>query len=106
MSRIVLRDDDQFEVVVGYDGPLQTFFAQVYDRAEFERRLKADPDADEVLVLWEGTSPGAIQNVRIVREMVKPWAVLDSAVEERLLADQKSAAPPTPLQQEMRRRMT
>lgn len=36
MSRRILRHDDEYEVIVGWDPPLRVFFAQVYDKSVHE----------------------------------------------------------------------
>lgn len=76
MSRRVVREDDAFSVVVGWDPPLRTFFVQVYDIAAFQAALQRDPDADDVIVLWEGFAPDEIAAPQDVAERVAPWAAL------------------------------
>jgi hypothetical protein len=90
VSRHVLRDDDVAQVVVGWDPPLHTYFAQVFDVAAFKKELERDPDADVVLVLWEGLSPDAITSLDRLAVLVGQWALLD--VDTRRLLEEERAA--------------
>ena len=59
MSRHEIRARDQaLSAVVGWDNPLQTFFAQVArpERAD-------DEDDDDPMLLWVGTEPGEVTTV-------------------------------------------
>lgn len=76
MSRIVVRDDVHYEVVVGWDAPLDSYFTIVYDVAAFKKALADDPDADEVIVLWEGASGAPIHDFRRIEELIEPYAKL------------------------------
>jgi hypothetical protein len=73
------------EVVVGWDPPLRTFFAQAWDR-----RLDEDDPAAELL--WIGCSFGEIGDVEKVREAVAPWAQVPDAVIRSLYADAHGGA--------------
>ncbi|KPQ34069.1 MAG: hypothetical protein HLUCCX21_01535, partial (plasmid) [Porphyrobacter sp. HL-46] len=42
-------------VVVGYDRPLETFFAQA---------IAIDADGEDVTVIWQGTYPGELPTPR------------------------------------------
>ena len=61
-------------VIVGWDNPLQTLFAEVFD--------PSIEDDEAACLLWIGTAPEAI-----------PPDIVD-----RLTRDQQAATPPTPLQ--------
>lgn len=96
MSRYVIKHDEHHEVVVGWDNPLQTFFAQVYDLKATEDDLG---EGDEVMLVWVGTQPRQITDIDKLREFVYNFAVIESDVRQKLESDQLNAIPPTPLQQ-------
>lgn len=83
-------------VIVGWDNPMATFFAQV---------LPADDVIDdEDLVLWLGTRPGEITRPEDLVEPLAPYAHLPPAVMEQLKADRLEDVDrgPTPLQRSLR----
>ncbi|MET0415793.1 MAG: hypothetical protein ABW022_07210 [Actinoplanes sp.] len=72
MSRHEIASPDStnpLEVVVGWDPPLGTFFAQVWDRSLDED----DPDAE---LLWIGCTPGEITDPRQVLNAVGAWVTV------------------------------
>lgn len=79
MSRHVIPHPDGLEVVVGWDPPLNTFFAQVFAGG-------SDVD-DPTELLWVGCSPREIHNVEQVRSAVAPWVPLPEGVARALYAD-------------------
>ncbi len=78
-------------VIVGWDNPLCTLFAQVFDPSIAE-------DADACL-LWIGTAPRAIPTVAALQAQLTGWATIPPAILDCLIRDQQAATPPTPLQQ-------
>ena len=78
MSRHTIRDDAQFEVVVGWDPPLDTLFLQVYDKSL---------DEDMGPRLWRGIPPDTIRNLEQFRALVTEWAPLKPPVVDQLLKD-------------------
>ena len=92
MSRIELapRADrpDVSEAHVGWDRPLRTFFAQVYDR-------------DEELILWEGTGLAEIATAERAIALLEPFAQIPIGLAELLEREraESAAAPDGPLQQ-------
>lgn len=79
-------------VIVGWDNPMATYFAQV---------LPADDDIDdEDLVLWLGTRAGEIARPEDLVEPLMPYAHLSPAMIEQLNADRVEDVDrgPTPLQ--------
>lgn len=83
-------------VIVGWDNPMGTFFAQV---------LPADDDVDdEDLVLWVGTRSGEIARPEDLVEPLAPYAQLSLAEIEQLKADRLEDVDrgPTPLQRQLR----
>ena len=78
-------------VIVGWDNPLQTLFAQVFD--------PSIEDDEAACLLWIGTAPGAIPTVAALQAQLTGWATIPPAILDHLVRDQHAATPPTPLQQ-------
>ena len=78
-------------VIVGWDNPLQTLFAQVCD--------PSCKDEEDAYLLWIGTAPGAIATVAALQAQLTGWATIPPAILDCLTRDQHAATPPTPLQQ-------
>jgi hypothetical protein len=128
MSRhtIEAREPAAFEIVVGYDPPLDTFFGQVINREvrarvehAQERRERAyrdalaggvEPEADgdeaedeDYFTLWTGTTVGEVTTIEALTEALAPYAVLTPEMQETLRRDrEREAHPPTSYQQLMR----
>jgi hypothetical protein len=91
MSRYSIpAQDPDLTVIVGWDNPLVTFFAQVFDPS-------IEEDA-EACLLWIGTAPGAISTVAALQAQLAGWATIPPDIVDRLTRDQQGATPPTPLQ--------
>ncbi|GGN39789.1 hypothetical protein FHR83_006641 [Actinoplanes campanulatus] len=75
MTRHELTSDGGFEVVVGWDRPLNTFFAQVFDVHKPE---------DDAEVLWIGVSLREIHDPQQVIDAVRPYAQIPADLEFRL----------------------
>ena len=91
MSRYSIHaQDPDLTVIVGWDNPLVTFFAQVFDPSIAE-------DA-EACLLWIGTAPEAIPTVATLQAQLAGWAAIPPDLVDRLTRDQQAATPPTPLQ--------
>jgi hypothetical protein len=78
-------------VIVGWDNPLVTFFAQVFD-------LSIEDDVEGCL-LWIGTAFQEIPTVAALQARLAGWATIPPDIVNRLTRDQQAATPPTPLQQ-------
>jgi len=81
--------DPRFTAVVGWDNPLTTFFAQIFN--------SSIEDDDEACVLWIGTAPEGIPTVAALQAQLADWATIPADIVERLTRDQQAATPPTPL---------
>ncbi len=57
------------EAVLGWDPPLNTYFAQVWDRTQDED----DPAAE---LLWIGCMPGEIHDVGTLCDRVSRWVAV------------------------------
>ncbi|MBB6439551.1 hypothetical protein [Streptomyces candidus] len=67
-------------VRVGWDAPLASFFANVWDESDGE-------DAENNDLVREGGAPYAISDVDTVLERVNAYAAIPEDLRERLLAD-------------------
>ena len=91
MSRYSIHaQNPALTIVVGWDNPLLTFFAQVFDPS-------IEEDA-EACLLWVGTAPEAIPTVTALQAQLAGWATIPDDIVARLGRDQQAATPPTPLQ--------
>lgn len=84
MSRHELRSVSDTEVVVGWDPPLRTFFAQAWDRS----RDQDDPAAE---LLWIGCSPAEITDPQMVCDAVARWAEVPPSLVATLARDRDGA---------------
>jgi hypothetical protein len=64
---IEAKDPGKYSVTVGWDGPLQTYFAQV---------TRKDRDRDFDMALWVGTNPREINSPIELQERLKDYAVI------------------------------
>jgi hypothetical protein len=99
MSRydIPAREAARYHVVVGWDTPLGTFFANVYDRAADERNTLIEAEMrshPEQSPEWEKLATA-------LAEIIAPYALIPPDVAAQLAQDQRSAPALTPLQQQM-----
>ena len=72
--------DPAHEVTVGWDPPLQTYFAQVLDTAVGEESLAYE-------VLWIGTGLCEVPNLAIVIAAVAPFASVPAGLPGQLARD-------------------
>jgi hypothetical protein len=82
--------DPGLTVIVGWDNPLTTFFAQAFDPS-----VEDEAEAD---LLWIGTAPREIPTVAALQAQLTGWATIPPAIVACLTRDQQAATPPTPLQ--------
>lgn len=96
MSRYNLQGNDpNHHVVVGWDNPLQTFFAQVIDITR---------DEDDDMLVWEGCDPRKrIESVDDLQKLLKDYASIPLNIRSLLEKDKDQATPPSPLQQKVAR---
>jgi hypothetical protein len=76
--------------IVGWDNPLSTLFAHVFD--------PAIEDGTEACLLWIGTAPQEIPTVAALQAQLAGWATIPADIADRLTRDQQAATPPTALQ--------
>lgn len=107
MSRHILRSDAEYEVVVGYDDPMDTFFAQVYDVTA------GDEADDDVLVVWTGGGVREITDPLVALNAVEkylttrsPWVRDLDQIARTLNEERESRRSPTAFQRETFHRFT
>jgi hypothetical protein len=95
MSRYTITaHDPRYDVVVGWDNPLETFFCQVFDTT-------VDTDDETACVLWEGTMLQAIPTVAALQVCLGQFATIPEVVCVQLCRDQAQATRRTPFQEMM-----
>ncbi len=70
------------KATVGWDRPLQTFFAQVFFATEDE------PEEGEALI-WQGTEPGELPTPEAAIAVVAPHAIVPDDLASRLNAEMR-----------------
>jgi hypothetical protein len=108
MSRYSVRcyEPQYFLCVVGWDGPLETYFAQVIDRKSLDASerdkpaTEADYDAAN-LVLWCGTATGELPRVADLSAAIAAWAELPAELARRLEEERKGSRKSTELKRRM-----
>src|SRR5262245_55967516 len=96
MSRYTIVRQPDLEVVVGFDPPLETFFAQAMRPSHSETE-------DDTMLLWVGTAPQAITSLEALEQALE--RVIPEPIRTALAEDQAHCAAPTPLQRWMRQLM-
>ena len=92
MSRYAIaHHDPRYEVVVGWDPPMQTLFGQV-----FVTTIEEDDDA--ACVLWVGLEVQSLTTVAALQDALQAYATLPAAVVAQLEHDQAHTSPPSALQ--------
>jgi hypothetical protein len=82
MSRHEIPARDQaHKVIVGWDQPLLTYFAQVIDRA------KEDAGEDDKFMLWVGCSLREIYEIEDLERRLYRYAELSSEISSTLYGD-------------------
>jgi hypothetical protein len=84
-------------VAIGWDNPLQTFFAQV------ARIQHGQEDDDESIMFWVGCAYGEVTSVERLAELIAAYAALSPEMATQLRADRAAALDrgPTALQRTM-----
>lgn len=90
MSRYEIRGREPYTaIVIGWDRPLSTYFAQVWDE-------RVD-DEEEALLLWGGCYTREIPSVEKLADALKPFVTLTPEMRAQLerdrAADQGRPAP-------------
>lgn len=91
MSRYVIQDDGRREVVVGWDPPLGTFFAQI-----FAPQL---PEDEEELIWWVGGGQCEVPSLSALQDALRTQGIhLNEATRGKLNEDSLAPWEPGPLQ--------
>ena len=91
MSRYAIAPHDpRYEVVVGWDPPMQTLFGQVF--------VTTIEDDDTACMLWVGLEVQALTTVAALQDALQAYATLPTAVVAQLEHDQANTSPPSALQ--------
>jgi hypothetical protein len=86
------------EIIVGYDAPLATYFAQIIELGA----LEAEAADDDRTTFWVGTSRGEIKTVAELQKHLEPFAEIPALVLSVLELDRAAEeCEPTPLQKMM-----
>ncbi len=109
MSRYIItaKDPHTHICLVGYDKPLQTYFAQVLERATFDAEELRDMKAEELLyddeniALWIGTNPFEIGTTNDLQSRLAQHAMIPEAVCMQLEQERAQSPELTTLQREM-----
>ena len=89
MSRYeVLNEETDILVVVGWDEPLATYFAQVWEVCSLEL-----DDSDDAPLLWVGCRAGEIRSVRHLERVIEPYATLPEDFRSQLTRDGAAGLP-------------
>jgi len=70
----------RYEVTVGWDRPLNTFFAQVKD-------LQVTDEEDDPVIVWVGTSYSEIPRPEDLQAHIAVFATISNAIMEALRSD-------------------
>ena len=90
MSRYTFEGNrPALSIVVGWDNPLKTYFAQVWDGGGPE---KGD------LKLWVGAGADKVPTPEALAELVAPYGDIPAEILAQLEEDQEERRAPTPLQ--------
>lgn len=69
------------KAVIGWDRPLQTFFAQVFTPTEAE---------EGEATIWLGTEPGELASPEAAIAVVAPYAIIPDDLADRLQAEMQA----------------
>jgi hypothetical protein len=95
MSRYrIPADDPHYDVIVGWDDPLETYFTTVFDTT-------VDADDAAACILWEGAALRALPTVEALQDRLCAYATIPPEVVVQLQQDGATPTPRTPLQERM-----
>ncbi len=109
MSRyeIAAKDERRHLCIVGYDNPLQTYFAQVLELETFDAEELRDTKVEELqfddehIALWIGTDPFEISHISELQIRLAEYAEVPEGICLLLAQDRSQRSALTTLQQEM-----
>ena len=105
MSRYTIPAlNPDYEVTVGWDNPLRSFFLHVEDTTILAAVRANKDDHRDPVILWVGTEEGELQSLDSdLLPLVGDYARMPDETLAQLRTDQATAPPQTPLQQHMLR---
>jgi hypothetical protein len=95
----VKSNDPNITVSIGWDAPMQTFFAQV------ERINPDDEDDEPEMLVWEGTKPSQHKHLGFILPKLEPYCIVPEDMLRQLAADQQNSTQPSSLQQDLMQRL-
>jgi hypothetical protein len=96
VSRYEYRTEEHV-IAVGWDNPLQTYFAQAWER-EPKHDLLADEHAP---VLWVGTERGEVPAIQDLSRHLRRYGGIPEKIIDQLLEDFERRHSPSPFQRQM-----
>jgi len=84
MSRYLLRKDNKYEIAVGWDPPLQTYFAQVFDEE------KSKKQGEDILLVNAGHGlpfNDVISDIKILEDLLKDYVAIPDIIKGNLIRD-------------------
>jgi hypothetical protein len=94
----------EHRIVVGWDSPLASFFAEVTDLNVGAAIVRGECSEEEVdaTILWVGTTLGELPTLEQLQTAIAPFAILSTDIVEQLQSDHDQPWVPSPMQQSMR----
>jgi hypothetical protein len=86
-------------VIIGWDDPLETYFATVFDTT-------VDEDNDAACVLWEGAALRALSTVDALQASLRAYATIPPPVRAQLHQDRANTSLRSSLQERMLQMLT
>src|SRR3954468_16310183 len=96
MAQFTFRGKESYwRIVVGWDNPLETFFAQVWDERE-------DPEEDPLPTFWVGTQTAEVSTIEELESLLAPFGEIPKEYKVVLEESESERTPPTALQKLLR----
>lgn len=104
MSRHSVKGfEPSLEIAIGFDAPLNTYFAQVTKPTTDDFALDEQAESDDQILLWIGTNWKEVLDLKIIVERLAPFAALTPELLAQLENDRRrEERQPSALQNEMR----
>ena len=91
--------EGRWEITVGWDNPLETFFAQVWDMSADDDEAVDDlRGVEDSCELFVGTSRSEIETIEALVSIVEPYGEVPDDVIDMLSDDHAKRRPPSLLQ--------
>jgi hypothetical protein len=94
MSRYqITSKNPKLKAVVGWDGPMQTFYGQVFD--------PSIPEEQSDCIFWVGSHMGGVKTVEQLEKLMHEYAEFSAQERAQLQEDYEARTTPTGLQRLM-----